>query len=141
MAVATPYILRIPSVTVNTVELQCHLRNLGLTAEDDEADVSTACNPNGTAPGTTTWTCTVQVLQSFGPEGANPGLWDTLAPLAKTKAAFVVKPKDEAVSATNPSATFEAWVPTIPFLDSELGQSTVLDLEFKVVGEPVFATA
>lgn len=139
--VATPYIFRDPSLTVNGTELKCHIRKISLVPEDSMADVETVCNPGGEAPSTTTWVAEIEALQSFGPEGAEPGFWDTMLPLAKTKADFVLKPRDTTVGPTNPSATFEAWVPSIPFMDSAIGESTVLTLEFKLIGEPIFATS
>lgn len=142
MPVATPYIARQPSVMMGAVpvELRGHGNTVRLTAEDNMADVDTFDNPEGEAPGTTKWTFEMDLLQSYGPEGGNAGLWDTLRPVAKTVQPFVVVPTEGVVSPTNPEATFEAWVPTIPFLDSARGDSTRLTVTFSVVGEPVFAT-
>jgi hypothetical protein len=142
MPVATPYRAINPSVLIGTGtpdELICHARRVALVPEDEMADVETFCNPGGEAPSTTTWTLTIEALQSFGPEGANPGLWDTLRPLAKTQQTVVVKPLDGAAGPTNPSATMTVWVPSIPFIDSAIGEATTFDIEFRVVGEPVFA--
>lgn len=141
MPVATPYIARKPSVLIGAVELRGHGNTVRLTNEDNMADVDTFDNPEGEAPGTTSWEFEMDLLQSFGPEAGNAGLWDTLRPLAKTKAIFTVKPNTVAVAVTNPQAVFEAWVPSIAFLDSTRGDSTRLTVSFKVIGEPVFTTA
>lgn len=142
MAVATPYRAINPSVVIGAseIELICHARRVALVPTDEMADVETFCNPGGEAPSTTTWVLTIEALQSFGPETTNPGLWETLHTMAKTKQTVVVKPADTAVGPTNPSATMEVWVPSIPFLDSGIGEATTFDVEFKVIGEPVFAT-
>lgn len=137
MAVATPYIARNPVITVDTFELVCHARKVSLTAEDNMVDVDTFCNPDGEAPGSTKWTAEIDALQSFG-SGVTPGLWDILSPLAKTIQTFVIRPDAAAVGATNPEATFEAWVPTISFVDSDRGDSTVMTVTFSVIGAPVF---
>jgi hypothetical protein len=141
MAVATPYIARDPIITITSttpdLELVCHARTVRLTAEDNEVDVDTFCNPDGTAPGSTKWTFECDVLQSFG-DGATPGIWNMLYPLAKTVATFQLRPDEAAISTSNPEATFDAWVPTIPFVDSERGDSTILTMTFSVVGSPTF---
>ena len=142
MAVATPYIARMPSLLIGTApgtELVCHARKVSLVPTTNTTDVETFCNPGGTAPGTDTWVCEFDALQSYGDTGS-PGLWDTLRPLANTAVTFTLKPADGTVSATNPSATFTAWVPSIPFIDAEIGGNTVLTVTCPLVGAPVFAT-
>lgn len=141
MAVATPYIARSPIVLINSVDMTCHARKITLIPEDEMSDVATFCNPGGVAPGTTHWTCTISALQSFGPEGANIGLWETLLALRKTKQTIVIKPAGATVGVPQVMATFTAWIPSIPFIDSEIGGTTTMDIELNVVGEPVFATA
>ncbi len=138
MPVAAPFIMRKPFITVNSLDLVCHARKVSLVPEDSMADVETFCNPGGEAPGSTKWMLTISALQSYG-AGATPGLWDTLRPLAKTQQALVLRPDVAIVGATNPSATLLVWVPSIPFVDSEIGQSTTMDIDFPVIGEPVFA--
>lgn len=138
MAVATPYIATNPYITINgTIDLVCHARTVRLTAEDNEVDVDTFCNADGVAYGTTKWVFETDALQSFG-TGGTPGIWSLLYPLRKTTATFVVKPLNAANSTSNPQATFTAWIPTVPFLDSDRGDSTVMTLTFPLVGEPVF---
>jgi hypothetical protein len=141
MAVATPYIARAPIVTINGVDFTCHARKITLVPEDEMSDVATFCNPGGVAPGTTHWTCTISALQSFGPESSAAGLWETLLALRKTKQVIVIKPSGTLTGAPNQMATFSAWIPSIPFIDSEIGGTTTMDIDFPVIGEPVFATA
>ena len=39
----------------------------------------------------------------------------------------------------NPSATMDAYIGILPFIpDHEIGASATFDIEFRVVGEPVF---
>lgn len=143
MAVATPFIARNPSILIGSAELMCHARKISLIPEDEMSDVATFCNPGGVAPGTTHWVFTVSALQSFGPESAGvPGLWETLFAMRKTQQTIVVKPDGTALLGTpRQMATFKAWVPSIPFIDSEIGGTTTMDIEFAVIGEPVFAFA
>lgn len=147
MAVAEPYVLRDPYVAIVSgtsveADLSCHLRSVSLTPTDSEADVETACNPGGVAPGTTTWTLELEVLQSFGPDAStNPGLFETLSAYAKSRKDFVVKPTDSTTSNTNPQAAFKAWVPSIPFYVARVGQSSPLTLTFRVEGDVAFTTS
>lgn len=135
---ADPITLDDPSILIGAVQLKCHSSKVSLTAEDKYVDVSTFCNPDGEKPSTKTWTGMLTILQSFDTTGA----WQQLIALADgTPKTVVLKPKDAAVAATNPSATFEAYVSTPAFLDAEVGEPTTYDIELKVVGAPVFAYA
>src|SRR6266540_4081576 len=102
MAVATPFIARNPFITITagTIDLVCHARTVKLTAEDNDVDVDTFCNPYGVAPGSTKWTFETDVLQSFG-TGGTPGIWNLLYPIRKTVQVFTVKPDNSAVLVTN----------------------------------------
>jgi hypothetical protein len=44
-------------------------------------------------------------------------------------------------SGDNPEAEFEAYIGVLPFIpDHEVGASATFDLDFRVIGEPVFST-
>jgi hypothetical protein len=55
---------------------------------------------------------------------------------------MVIYPADPGTggaTAANPSATFEAYIGVLPFIpDHAVGESATFDLEYRVVGEPVF---
>lgn len=122
------------------VELKCTSNKVTLTGEDTEADADAFCNPDGTIPGSTNWSGQIDVLLSYT-AGADVGTWNLLHPLRKTKQTFKIKPKSSAIATSNPEATFQAWVPTIPFIDNTRGETLRFTLELDVVGEPVFATS
>lgn len=120
--------------------LQCLANSVSLVPEDSEVDADSFCNPDGTLPGSTTWTSTIPILLTFT-DGSSEGSWNVLHSLRRTKQTFILKPNDAAASSANPSATFQAYIPSIPFMDNERGQSARFDLELSVIGDPVFATS
>ena len=135
---ATPYRAILPEISIGSTDVKCHIRKISLLPDQQYVDVSTFCNPGGQAPGTATWTCTMDVVQSFDTDGA----WNILHALEGTSQEFTVYPGTGTTAAvTNPEATFDAYVPAIPFLDAEVGGTTVYTLTFPVIGTPVFATS
>ena len=132
---ADVYVADMPSVKIGATEYICHMRKVRLIPTDVMADIETFCDPGGERPSSTSWMAEFDIAQSFDTAGA----WNLLRALAKTKQTFIIKPADAAVGVTNPSATVSAWVPSIPFTDSEIGKATIYTLKCKVVGQPVFA--
>lgn len=120
--------------------LQCVANRIHLVPEDNDADNDSFCNPDGVRPGSTTWTSTIPILLTLN-DGTNEGSWNQLHALRRTKQTFILKSDDSTVSSANPSATFQAWVPSIPFADHDRGGTARFDLELSVIGEPVFATS
>jgi hypothetical protein len=142
MPAATPYIARRPQVTIGGADLDCHMRKASLLPEDDEVDVATFCNPKGRAPGATGWTLEIDVLQSFGDGLTTDGLYDQLAPLAKTRVAFTLEmDKLTGPDEENPHFTGFVYVPSIPVLDSTIGDKSEFTLTFYVDGEPTKVVA
>ena len=139
MAMADPTVITDPKITIDGVDYVCASKKVALVPEDSEVDVETFCNPGGTRPGSTSWKCSVDLKLSYT-EGSDTGSWNTLHALRKTKVAVVVAPKDGVASPGNPTATFSAYIPSIPLIDSEVGGVTEYPLELSSVGEPVFAT-
>jgi len=123
----------------NELQLKCHGRNLSLVPEDNLEDVETFCAPGLEQPGTTTWTSSISLLQSFGADGA----WNLLHAMRKTRKTILIQPTDAAGTPAvgNPTATFEAFLPSVPFVDAGIGEKTEFDFELTAIGEPVFATA
>lgn len=133
---ADVFVVTDPSILIGSVELVCHGSHVALTPNPIMADISTWCDPEGEREAIASWTFSVELKQSYGTEGT----WTDLNALKRTKVTVVVKPADATVSADNPSATFDMWMPSIPFIDAGIGESTSFTLEAKVIGEPVFST-
>lgn len=72
---------------------------------------------------------------------ATTGTWNLLRALAGTSVTIVAKPLDGTVSATNPSATFTAYMPAIPFMSGNPGEIGTFDLVVQSEGGVVFATS
>lgn len=128
------------TITSPSIDLSCMVRTVSLTPADADVDISTQCAPGATAKGITTWTFAAEFLLSFdSADAAGDGLWNQLHALAKTKVSATLKPKDAAVDSTNPSAAFDFYMPTIPFLNvATIGDKTVMPLTATTVGAPVF---
>lgn len=135
---ANPYRAILPEISIGGTDIKCHASKLTLTPDQQYESASTFCNPGGEIPTTATWTCEIDVLQSFGVDGA----WNLLHGLRGTQQTFLVYPgTGTTASPENPGAQFDAYVPAIPFLDVEPGKTMTYTLEFKAIGEPVFAEA
>jgi len=142
---AEVFIYEKPAVTVklksaaagSEVDVECHAREVALTAEDAETDVSTYCAPGATRPGMTTWTAEILGLQSFGADG----LWNQLHPLSKQLCTFTILPDGTTPAGPdNPLATFDAYMPTVPFLTrAAIGEPSEIELTMTTSGEPVFS--
>ena len=138
MPTAAPYRAILPEITIGTSDIKCHVRKIKLTPEQKYADVETFCNPGGQIPTTATWTLELELLQSFGTDG----IWNILRPLQGTQQTIVVYPGTGTTPAVaNPEATFDAWIPNLPFLDASPGSTMPFSLTLSVIGVPIFATA
>lgn len=134
---AEVYVAEKPSVTIEGTEFICHMKRVALIPADEMADIETFCQPGAEKPTSTKWTAVFTIKQSFGTDGA----WNLLNAMRKQLKTFIVKPEfGVGVGVTNPTATFEAYVPTIPFIDSEIGSATEYEISCSVIGEPAFAT-
>ena len=135
---ADVYTMDDPSILVGAVQLKCLGSSASLLPTDNYVDVETFCNPGGEKPGSPTWEFKATIKQSFGADGA----WNVLRALPRGSVQTVVmKPDDAAVAVGNPTATFSVYMPSIPFVDGSVGEASEYELTFKVIGEPVFATA
>lgn len=138
-----------PSITIDNIEFKCTSRSARITADDEDVDISNYCNPKGTRPGATEWTVEVELELTYGPiatDGGSEvaaGTWNTLNSMRKTRKTVVITPDDGTVSDANPSATFDAYIPTVTFIDSEVAatESMRFTLELSPIGDPVFAVA
>lgn len=138
MTLADGVTLESPVITINAVDYVCAARSVRLIPTDKKADISTFCNPGGERPSSTTWVLDVELLLSYGAVGT--GSWNTLNAIRKTRVTCTVKYDDGATAVGNPLATFDIYVPTIPFVDGKIGDSMPITLTATVIGEPVFTT-
>lgn len=139
--VATPHMYVEPNVTINTTEVQCYFQMVTLIPDLVWNDVETYCNPGGEAPGRVSWRGTMRVRMSYGTDSA----WAFFSALDPTVPQDVViypgDPGTVGAAPDNPEATFEAYIGILPFIpDHEVGASATFDLEYRVVGAPVFLT-
>lgn len=134
---ADVHVIEKPSITIGGVEINCAAGSVALVPTDKMADIETFCNPGGERPTATNWVIDIDAKLSYGT--GTTALWQQIKAMAKTKQTVVIKPGDAAVSASNPSATVSAWVPSIPFINGAIGEATKFTLTMPCVGEPVFA--
>jgi hypothetical protein len=137
--VASPHMYVEPNVVINTTEVQCHFQMVTLIPEVTWSDIETYCNPGGEAVSRVSWRGVMRVRMSYGTDSA----WEFFSALdPAVPQDMVIYPADPGTAtgtADNPSATFEAYIGVLPFIpDHEVGASATFDLEFRVVGEPVF---
>jgi hypothetical protein len=138
MAVPQPFIYTKPAITINSTDSICHFTQIAVLADHEKVDVSTYCNPRGTAPGAVKWTMRLRGRMTYGTDSA----WTFFNALTGTAANFVVKPATGTTTNDNPAASFQAYIPQINFIgEHEVGQSAPFELECDVIGAPVVATS
>ncbi|MEL6894208.1 MAG: hypothetical protein AAFP84_21635 [Actinomycetota bacterium] len=140
-----------PSVVIDGIEFKCTSRSAMLTGEDDVVDKSNYCDPKGTRPGATDWQAEFELELSYGIAGGSvdgnetdAGTWNTIHGWRKQRKTFVIRPSEaSAVADDNPAATFDAYVPTIDFMNSEVAATETQRFTLTVtpIGDPVFATS
>lgn len=136
MPTEQPHVYVSPSIMLDTTELLCYGTAAKLVPEDVMANIETWCQPGAERPGLVSWTFSVRLKLSY----ATAGSWNLIRAMRGQLKTVVMKPASTAVAVGNPSATFSIYVPSIPFMDAEMGGVTEFDLEAKVIGDPVFAT-
>lgn len=135
------FVYKRPSITINAEDATCYFRKFNVEPDQEFVDDSGYCSgPNAEIPGGVTWLSTGEVRMSYN-VATDVGAWEFFHALSGQAVEFVVTPGPDPVSAENPSATFTAWVPQIAFMpDHDPGSTTTYELEFRIVGEPVFDT-
>ena len=115
-----------PSILIDSVEYKCFARSVSL----EPADYINFCEEE--------WTFAAEIELGYGAAET----WNLLEANADTIVNVVLKPEDDTVSATNPSASFSIRMPSIGFLtSSSRGDRQVFTLEQRTEAAPVFATA
>lgn len=140
MPIPDPYIAESASLKIGVggVEYICHARTLGLMPNVLEVNVETFCTPGTTKKVHQNSTLKTTIVQSFGVEGS----FNKLTALVGQKVTVTILPDSAAaVSVTNPSATFQAFMPPIPFIDGKLLDVTTFELSMDSIGKPVIAFA
>jgi len=116
-----------PSILINSVEYKCKARSVTL-------------EPNGTALNfcEDEYEFSAEIELAYGTGES----WTLLSALAKTVVDVVLKPEDATTALMNPSATFEFYVPSVPFMSSATrGDRQTMTLSGPTEAEPVFATS
>lgn len=115
-----------PSISIGGTEFKCS----GRSATLEPGDFINYCEQE--------WTFEVELELSYGATGT----WTLLDAMRDTEQEVILSPSDGAVSADNPSATFDAVIPAIPFMsDATRGERMTMTLTLTSEGEPVFATS
>lgn len=120
--------IRNVSLSINGVEYKCRARSVellpieGVTLCTDDLD----------------YELTAELEITYN---ATTGSWNLLRALAGTSVEFIVSPLDGTISPTNPSATFDAYMPPIPFMSGNPGEIGTMTLVVQSEGGVVFATS
>lgn len=115
-----------PFLSIDGTEFQCFGDNLSLTPDG----IRNFCEDE--------WTLSVDVELTYGSGESHTAL-DAMRDTVKT---VVVRPSTEAIGVTNPSATFTARIPAIPFMNGATrGERQRFTLELMAEDTPVYATA
>ena len=120
------YRINKPSISIDGVEYKCMSRSASLVPGDD----LNFCEKE--------WTASFDIEVSYGTDGS----WTKLNALRDTIVEVILSPSDGTISDSNPSATFDAHIPAIPFMSgAEKGGRMTFLLELMSEAEPVFATS
>ena len=115
-----------PSILIDAVEYKCFARSVSL----EPGDYINFCEQE--------WTFSAELELGYGAAET----WNLLNANADTVVNVVLKPEDDTVSATNPSASFSIRMPSVGFMTSSTrGDRQVMTLEERTEAVPVFATA
>lgn len=131
--VATDY-----NIKINGVDYSTNLTQAELSLEADDVEVtafgSTYRNRIG---GLKQGSLNLQFNQDFGASGLD----SVLFPLLGTAATVIIKPTSTAVSATNPTYTFNALVTSYTPISGSVGDLATFSVTWPVAGTVTRATA
>lgn len=138
VTLADPFVVEDPSIMIDGQEYKCAARAASLIPEQKRINVETFCNPGGERPAAkVAWTFDVTLLLSYGAAGTRT----LLSAIQGQKKTVVLKPADAAVAVGNPSATFEIYIPPVPFMVGTIGEAQEFQMTVMTVGAPVVATS
>ena len=119
-------IIRKPSISIGGTEFKCMSRTVELVP----GDFHTFCERE--------WTTSVEIEIDYGTGES----WTVLNGFQDTVQTVIISPSDGAVSVSNPSATFSAEIPAVPFMSGATrNERQTFTLELMSEDEPVFATS
>lgn len=114
-----------PSILIDGVEYKCKARTVSL----EPGDYINFCDQE--------WTFSAEMELTYGADET----WNTLSALSNTTVTVVLKPDDAAAAPTNPSATFDIRMPSIPFMTAaQRAERMTFTLEAVTEDVPVTAT-
>lgn len=115
-----------PSISIGGTEFKCMSRSVDLVP----GDFVNFCEQE--------WACSVEIELAYGAGKS----WTVLNGMRDTVQEIVLSPSDGTVGSDNPTATFDAVVPAIPFMSgAERNGRMTFTLELMSEAEPVFATS
>ena len=125
-------------VTVNGTNLSTSLQSVELSIEADDLETTAfGTEWRNRIGGLENASVTLSFFQDFGATAVDV----TLYPLLNTAATVVITPTASAVSATNPSYTFNALVTQYSPFASSVGDIATLSVTWPVAGTVTRATA
>jgi hypothetical protein len=131
--VATDY-----NVKINGTDYSANLTQVELSIEADDVETTTfGATYRTRIAGLKQGTVNFQFNQDF----AASGLDSVIFPLIGTQATVIIKPTSTAVSATNPSYTFNALVNAYTPISGSVGDLAVVSVSWPVSGAITRATA
>lgn len=84
------------------------------------------------------WVVSIDIEIAYGTGES----WTVLNGFQDTVQTVVIRPDDGTIGLTNPSATFDAVIPPVPFMSGATrGDRQVFTLELTAEAEPVYATS
>ena len=114
-----------PSILIDSVEYQCMARSVAL----EPGDWINFCEQE--------WTFSAEIEIGYG-SGES---WTLLEANQNSVVNVVLKPENETVASTNPSASFSVRKPAVPFLTAVArGERMTIPLEAITESAPIFAT-
>jgi hypothetical protein len=131
--VATDY-----NIKINGTDFSANLTQAELSLEADDVEVTAfGSTYRSRIGGLKQGSLNLQFNQDFGASGLD----SVLFPLLGTAATVVIKPTSTAVSATNPTYTFNALVTSYTPISASVGDLATLSVTWPVTGAVTRATA
>lgn len=108
------------------LQLQCWARTITPNVDDEELDIETFCNPQGTQPGATSRDFDISLFMTVE-------LWNYMIPLQKKLVTFaLLRDSASPVSPTNPEISGQVWVPSVPDpIQGDVGSVEPITLKFR----------
>lgn len=123
------------AVTIDGVVMDCLTNEISIEPDTETTEVKTMCGA-AEYPGTTKWSFTATLYQSFDALGTHATLWPLVQ--ARDPVTVTVLPKrGEVQSATNPLITVECIPTPYAVISGVAGEPSEVEIEWACIGEPV----